>query len=370
MRTTLILFAILSIAVAVKWHQLHCYSFEDFKSEHGRNYRNAEEEEMRRGIFETELHRVRKHNADETKTWKEGINKFSDRTLEEKASMRGLDKSMLHDSKESDPVQYRRNSNFNINNLPFHVDWRQQGIVTPPKNQGNCGSCWTFATAESVESYLALATGVLDTLSEQQVLDCTPNPNQCGGTGGCAGGTVELAFAQITQSGGLSEEWTYSYQSFNGANFSCRPITPVVTVTNFTVLPSNEIQPMLEHIATVGPLAISVDASAWSAYESGVFNGCNQTNPDLDHAVQLVGYGTDISLGPYWLVRNSWSPFWGEEGYIRIMRESPDSVSCGLDIKPSDGDGCRNGPPVVKVCGTCGILYDSVYPEVQVVAQY
>ncbi len=75
-------------------------------------------------------------------------------------------------------------------------------------------------------------------------------------------------------------------------------------------------------LATTGPLAVNVDASSWSGYESGVFDGCNQQNPDIDHVVQLVGYGTDPSQGDYWLVRNSWSPAWGEAGYIRLARTS------------------------------------------------
>lgn len=118
--------------------------------------------------------------------------------------------------------------------------------------------------------------------------------------------------------------------------------------------------------------AISVDAGAWSKYETGVFNGCNQTNPDLDHAVQLVGVGSDPELGDYWLVRNSWNPTWGEDGYIRIMRTSNSMISieseyvveCGTDLTPRDGDGCNAGPNSVKVCGTCGILYDANFPVI------
>jgi len=137
---------------------------------------------------------------------------------------------------------------------------------------------------------------------------------------------------------------------------------PVAVVSDYVVLPSNQLQPVLNGIGTLGPMAISVDASTWSSYESGVYDGCNQTNPDLDHEVQLVGYGTDATLGDYWLVRNSWSPAWGESGYIRLRRTA--TPRCGLDITPSDGDGCKGGPPSVTVCGTCGILYDVVYPVI------
>jgi len=76
----------------------------------------------------------------------------------------------------------------------------------------------------------------------------------------------------------------------------------------------------------------------------------------------LVGYGTDPQLGDYWLIRNSWSPQWGEEGYIRLQRENP--FTCGTDLNPSVGEGCTNGPPTITVCGNCGILYDALYPVV------
>jgi len=253
----------------------------------------------------------------------------------------------------------------NVADLPQNVDWRDKGIISPVKDQGRCGSCWSFATTEEVESYWALSTGRLHILSEQQILDCTPNPQHCGGTGGCDGGTYELAWDRIRVMGGLTSEWTYPYQSYYGAAFECRytQFAPVVAnVTQYVNLPVNEQDPILDHLANKGPLAISVDASSWAAYESGVFDGCNQTSPDIDHAVQLVGYGTDSTLGDYWLVRNSWSPSWGEDGYIKLKRTQ--EIICGIDTNPSDGDGCSGGPPTVKVCGTCGILFDGAFPVV------
>ena len=88
-------------------------------------------------------------------------------------------------------------------------------------------------------------------------------------------------------------------------------------------------------ISTVGPIAISVDASTWHAYEEGVYNGCNQAQPDIDHAVVLVGYGADATTGQkYWLVRNSWSPSYGEKGYIRVARSDDEESNCGTDITP------------------------------------
>ena len=114
-------------------------------------------------------------------------------------------------------------------------------------------------------------------------------------------------------------------------------------------------------VATIGPMAISVDASTWHAYSSGIYNGCNQVNPEIDHAVVLVGYGSENGQN-YWLVRNSWSASWGEAGYIKLHRGDDEQNTCGLDIKPLDGSACAGQTDPVWVCGTCGILYDTAYP--------
>jgi len=357
-----VLFAILGLIVfasaKTKWFELEDYSFEKYANEFGKQYSSAEEHSFRREIFELNLAAIRKHNAAD-KTWKNGVNHIADWTEEEL-------KTLLGYKRTTERVESHLRIKTNVTALPVHVDWRDQGVITAVKDQGQCGSCWTFGTAETIESHYAIAHGVLMDLSEQQILDCTPNPNQCGGTGGCQGGTAELAMARIIAMGGLSSEWTYSYSSYSGTNFQCNKLAtvPIAKLASYKVLPSNAYTPVMEAVANHGPLIISVDASSWSFYESGVFDGCNQTNPDIDHAVQLVGYGVDPALGDYYLVRNSWSPLWGEKGYIRLRRTHSEATRCGTDMNPSDGTGCKNGPPTVKVCGTCGILYDVSYPVI------
>jgi len=316
-----------------------------------------EEYAFRRAIFETRVREMRRHNLDSTKTWKLAVNKFSDRTNEELKALRGL-KIVPREHRRFEEVV----ANYTEITAPVNIDWRTKGVITDVKNQGSCGSCWSFGTAETLESYWALAGNNLTVLSEQQILDCTPNPNGCGGTGGCEGGTVELAYARIQVMGGLSTEDDYPYQ---GEDESCinSQVIPLAKISGYVNLPSNVLMPMLNHLVNNGPMAISVDASAWSFYGGGVFDGCDQSSPDLDHAVQLVGAGTDPSYGDYWLVRNSWGEDWGENGYIRLKRTQ--ELRCGIDTSPQDGDGCNGGPPNITVCGTCGILYDGVYPTVQ-----
>jgi cathepsin L len=367
----LIAFVALSTAVVrfPKHHQLEGYTFEQYIADHGKVY-SSNEYKIRKALFERSLEEVKAHNANPKSTWKAGINHMSDWSREDYQQIRGYDKNLGSAQRAKRSQVHDENAPWNrikLSSLPRHVDWRTKGIVSDVKDQGRCGSCWTFATAETLESHYAKATGWLQDLSQQQVLDCVPNPKQCGGTGGCAGGTVELAYEHLkNNAGGLASEWTYPYTSYQGTNQTCQynaSLTPVrANVTGYVVLPFNKYQPLMVAVATQGPIAISVDASAWGKYESGVFNSCNQTNPDIDHAVQLVGYGTDSKFGDYWLVRNSWGPKWGEKGYIRIHRTSREQ--CGVDITPRDGTECAGGPPQETVCGTCGILFDSAYPVV------
>lgn len=319
---------------------------------------------MRKAIFEDNLLNILAHNQDTTKTWKQEVNHLADLTQKEYGRLLGYNKQLGFSMREQAAARVPITPVKPISALPVSVDWRTQGIISAVKDQGNCGSCWSFATAETIESYWALSKGQLWDLSEQQILDCTINPQNCGGDGGCAGGTPAVAMTTMMKfGGGLSSEWTYPYLSHSGQNSpKCLNTTKTaVTISNYVSLPSNQYMPLLTALATVGPIAISVDASAWQFYSTGVFNGCNQTNPDIDHAVQLVGYGTEAG-GDYWLVRNSWTPAWGEDGYIKLFRTS--TVQCGTDLSPGDGSGCDGGPATVTVCGTCGILYDNVYPVI------
>jgi cathepsin L len=126
-------------------------------------------------------------------------------------------------------------------------------------------------------------------------------------------------------------------------------------------LPENNYTALMNAVATVGPIAVSAQAS-WTAYRKGIFSGCDSSkNVNIDHAVVLVGYGVDNGQ-KYWLVRNSWAPDWGEDGYIRIARSDADDTNCGTDHTPQFGTACDGDHEAVTVCGTCGILYDSAYP--------
>lgn len=350
-------------------NQLDNYTFETYIKEYGFPF-NSDEMEMRRGLFVKELERVKAHNS-RPQSWIEGLNKFSIMTTAEKSAFHGRSKNAKAATKpkyaKSLPADFKLKA---VSELPSSVDWRDTAnVVSAVKDQGQCGSCWAFAATATIESHAALASGLLFDLSPQQIAMCAPNPDSCGGTGGCEGSTAELAFEYLSGSKGQFEEFQYPYISYFGVDQVCNTDTvskrtsPKAMIDGYVQLPANNYTALMNAVATVGPIAISVDASAWSAYRGGVFNGCNQAQPDIDHAVVLVGYGVDAASGSkYWLVRNSWSASWGEAGYIKLFREDEGATSCGQDTTPQDGTACAGDNEPQTVCGTCGILFDSSYP--------
>jgi cathepsin L len=315
---------------------------------------------MREANFLAEHARVIAHNNSGA-SWKENINHMSHMTAAEKKVYLG------HTKTRTGKLQSQKFVNKSVkpvSELPENVDWRTAGVVSAVKDQGHCGSCWAFASTAVIESHAAINTGLLFDLSPEQIAACAPNPDQCGGQGHCFGATAEIAFDYVASSEGMLEEFEYPYTSYYGVENACAVPTGQVSkvvIGGYVKLTENNYAELMTAVAEVGPIAVSVDASSWHAYDSGVFNGCNQTQPDINHAVTLVGYGVENGQG-YWLVRNSWSASWGEAGYIKIHRGDDEEQNCGVDITPLDGSACAGQTDPVTTCGTCGILYDTAYP--------
>ena len=363
-------FAVVSGAAATGAVDYSTYTFEQYLAEHRLNYGAPESAEykLRQNIFREELARVIAHN-NANKGWTEGMNRFSLLTKDEKKAYFGRNKNAhsVH-KKLANEFQNTLPKDFvmqPVEKLPRQVDWRQRGVVSAVKDQVHCGSCWAFASTATIESHVAINSGLLYDLSVQQMAMCAPNPDQCGGYGACEGSTAELAFTYVSGSKGLYQEFQYGYASYNGVDYNCTLPAGgnggVATINGYVLLPNNDYKATLNAVATYGPLAINVDASTWHAYKGGIFNGCNQANPDVNHVVVLVGYGEEKGR-KYWLVRNSWNAGWGEAGYIRLARFDNDEERCGSDTTPQDGVACAGQDDPVKVCGTCGAIYDVSYP--------
>jgi len=353
----IVLFAVAANGLWANMEAPHGYTYEQYVADFGKSYATSAEYEMHKALFESRVAEVIAHNNVDGVSWKKGINKFSDVTVEEFRRSLGHSSSMSQTMRASMPAAPLHQAP--AGGLPDSVDWRTKKIITPVKDQGGCGSCWAFAAVETIEAMLTQSTGKTVLLSSQNMVSCTPNPQHCGGTGGCAGATSELGYQYVVDKG-IASEKDYPYRAVTGKCDETKPKS--AHIQGFVKLIENNYTDLITAVATVGPIAVSVDAEPWMSYSSGVFTGCGFSRIDINHAVQLVGYGT-ASGKDYWIVRNSWGGFWGESGYIRIFKHSDgDKKWCGPDPSPQDGTGCDGGPPEVTVCGSCGIWYDSSYP--------
>jgi len=355
-----ILSALLGISLAGDYDSI---MFKAFQERHGKAYATKAEMELRKDVFKANLAKIEEHNRSGA-GWKMAVNEFSDLTENEFDSLYMGGYKKMPQSGAGGPGKMVVKA---AKDLPDSVDWREKGAVTDVKNQGQCGSCWAFCTTEQIESYAAIETGNLPELSSQQVTSCTPNPLSCGGTGGCMGSIPQLGYTYIQLFGHVADS-DYPYTSGSTTEdgdcmYDFTNTAPVVGITGYNTLEPNNQDAVMTHLAEVGPLGVAVYASGWGGYGGGVYSGCSyDSNIALNHAVQLVGYGTDATDGDFWIVRNSWGTGWGEGGYIRLARDA--SAQCGTDSTPMDGTACVGGPgnDEQHVCGQCGVLFDVSWP--------
>jgi len=223
-----------------------------------------------------------------------------------------------------------------------HVDWVKNGGVTPVKNQGQCGSCWSFSTTGALEGAYFAKTGLLSSFSEQQLVDCDRKIHG-GSNSGCNGGLMDNALNWIGKNGGLCTEADYPYYSGDTKDWgqcqtTCSPVNNSKVDSVVYVTPADDDQMMRAIMKQPVSVAIQADTREFQLYQSGVFTSKCGTN--LDHGVLVVGYGTD-EHSDYYLVKNSWGTTWGDQGFIRLAR----------------GPSYNNGQ------GQCGVLMQASYPD-------
>jgi len=213
---------------------------------------------------------------------------------------------------------------------PASVDWRAKGAVTPVKDQGQCGSCWSFSTTGSMEGAHFLKTGSLVSLSEEQLINCVN-----GGSFDCnSGGDMIEAFKYVISNKGIVSEASdpYTTSDHQTCKYKAGSGTYAATFTSYKSVATNDETALATAVAQQ-PVSVAIDASqqSFQFYSSGVYDepSCctNCAQSDLDHGVLVVGYGTDNGQD-YWLVKNSWNSGWGDAGYIKMARNK--NGQCGV----------------------------------------
>ena len=296
--------------------------FSDFIRQHNKQY-SDDELITRFSIFKDNVIKIEQHNS-ENHSWKMEVNKFADLTADEFRSqyISGLYRNNL----------FRYNTlrfedlYIDISDLPNEFDWVGKGVVTPVKDQGQCGSCWAFSTTGSIEGAYAIASGNLVSLSEQQLIDCSGSF----GNQGCNGGIYFYSF-DYAKKNSICSEKDYSYSGSDGVCKKCKGVTKVNSYVEVT--PNSETS--LQQAVLQGPVSIAVEAdtNVFQFYSSGVMDSTS-CGTNLDHAILITGWG-ETDGKQYWKVKNSWGANWGLDGYILLGRNSNNkSGVCGLAMEP------------------------------------
>jgi len=267
-------------------------------------------------------------------TYDLGHNQFSGMDGEDFRKYLGYSGIMVVD----EPTFEKTISDTSLYTLPEQINWVEKGAVTEVKDQGQCGSCWSFSTTGALEGAFFIKNGHTEIFSEQQLVDCD-NFKNGGRDMGCNGGLMDRAFAWIEKNGGLCSEVDYPYVSGETktggvCQKTCKVVENSKIVGFVDVEPSSDSAMMTALTQQPVSIAIEADQREFQLYKSGIFTGVCGTK--LDHGVLLVGYGPD-----YYLVKNSWGVSWGDGGYIKL----------GLGNDFNNGD------------GQCGLLLQGSFPK-------
>jgi C1A family cysteine protease len=267
--------------------------FSNWKQSINKFYASPELEAYRMSVYADNLAYIEAENARQSE-YQLGETVFADLTQEEFASQY---LGFVNKGVEAQNVDYE--AGFEVPNAAF--TWQGKGVITPVKNQGQCGSCWAFSTTGTVEGYWAINKGSLPNLSEQQLVDCVGVAYGCLG---CNGGQMSGALKWI-KANGVTTETAYPYTAQDG---TCKTKTGAYKINS--VKSTAGCASLTANIQTQ-PTSVAVDATNWSLYRTGTFSNC-ATN--LNHGVLAVGYDASGN----WIVKNSWGTSWGQQGYITL----------------------------------------------------
>jgi C1A family cysteine protease len=308
-------------------------TFQAWQSLYGKEYLSATERDYREYMYTRNVRKIARHNA-KGLSWTMAVNQFADLSKGEFAEryLTGANSGGYNNATHLRAKNYDWSLlRTNLSALPSSVDWTTKGAVTPVKDQGQCGSCWSFSATGALEGAWFVSRKVLTNLSEQQLVDCsTAEGNQ-----GCNGGLMDYAF-QYAKVNGLTSESSYPYSATGPNACKASGLPVLVKATGFTDVPTNSQTALMTAVVRQPvSVAIEADQNAFQFYSSGVLTKACGTN--LDHGVLLVGYGTQSGLD-YYKVKNSWGTTWGQGGYVLLGRGpsyNGNQGQCGIQMDPS-----------------------------------
>jgi cathepsin L len=273
---------------------------------------------------------IETHNQLESSSYELGHNQFSHLSNEEFSDY--VHSGLKAPSSSFEASSFTVEASSNVTALPASVDWSLKGAVTGVKDQGNCGSCWSFSATGALEGAYQIKYGTLVSFSEQNLVSCDTIDSACNG------GLMDTAFSWTKSNGGLCTESGYPYTSgTTGQKGTCTTTctkNTAVAPKSFTDVAKNSDSALMTALASQ-PVSIAIQANqpAFQLYKSGVLTGTCGSN--LDHGVLAVGYGTWSDGTDYYKVKNSWGTTWGMSGYILIQRGNPQRCGeCGILCGP------------------------------------